>query len=102
MGPEESESKTSRTRWSATSISSSVVIHPKLKRMEASLCVSVRPKARSTCDGSGMPDAQARGFYGEGAYEEMRQASKQMAARGRSVSPNPERTPPEHDYGPGR
>ena len=59
MGPKESESKASRTRRADTSISSSVVNRPKLKRMEASLCVAVRPKERSTWDGSGMPDAQA-------------------------------------------
>ena len=36
-----------------------MVKRPKLKRMEASDWVGVRPRARRTCEGSGMPEVQA-------------------------------------------
>ena len=55
----ESEFKASSTKRADASISPSVVNRPKLKRMEALLCISVSPKAPSTWEGSGMPDAQA-------------------------------------------
>ena len=46
-------------RRAACSISWWVVKRPKLKRMEASLRSGVRPMARRTWEGSGMPEVQA-------------------------------------------
>ena len=40
-------------------ISATVVKRPKLNRMEASAWAGVRPSARKTCEGSGMPEVQA-------------------------------------------
>ena len=36
-----------------------MVKRPKLKRIEASAWVGVRPRARRTCEGSGIPEVQA-------------------------------------------
>ncbi len=47
------------TRLAAFLISSSVVKRPKLNRIEASLWSAVRPSARRTWDGSGIPEEQA-------------------------------------------
>lgn len=51
--------RTFPTKLAALSISSSVVKRPKLNRIEASLWSAVRPSARSTWDGSGIPEEQA-------------------------------------------
>ena len=55
------ESSVLSTRRAACSISWWVVKRPKLKRMEASLRSGVRPMARRTCEGSGVPEVQAGG-----------------------------------------
>ena len=46
-------------KCAASSISASVVKRPKLKRIEDSASTALRPRALSTCDGSGMLDVQA-------------------------------------------
>ena len=56
----EDQDFTACVNWNAAClISSSSVNRPKLKRMEDSAFSALRPTALSTCDGSGIPDAQA-------------------------------------------